>query len=179
MQSFVDDVHFNASSNGESFARVPNGSGRLAPMQQTTLGTGNASVRVGPLVISELNYNPGAPSEAALAIDPTLTADDLEFVEIHNPTTSPVDLTNWQISGGVDYDFPMGTMIGSGGTLVVLSFNPTNAGNTDQLNAFRAHYGIGESVDLLGGYANRLNDSFEQLVLKRAGTSPPLSLIHI
>ena len=64
-------------------------------------------------------------------------------------------------------------MIGSGGTLAVLSFNPTNAGNTDQLNAFRAHYGIGESVDLLGGYANRLNDSFEQLVLKRAGTSPP------
>ena len=110
VQSFVDDVHFNASPNGESFARVPNGSGRLAPMQQTTLGTGNASVRVGPLVISELNYNPGAPSEAALAIDPTLTADDLEFVEIHNPTTSPVDLTNWQISGGVDYDFPMGTI---------------------------------------------------------------------
>ena len=172
VQSFVDDVHFNASPNGESFARVPNGSGRLAPMQQTTLGTGNASVRVGPLVISELNYNPGAPSEAALAIDPTLTANDLEYVEIHNPTNSPVDLTNWQISGGVDYDFPAGTMIGAGETLVVLSFNPTNAGNADQLNAFRAHYGIDESVDLLGGYANRLNDSFEQLVLKRAGTPP-------
>ena len=29
-----------------------------------------------------------------------------EFIEIYNPTSTPVDLTGWQIRGGVEFDFP-------------------------------------------------------------------------
>ena len=85
---FVDDVHFRPSLNGESFGRVPNGAGRLTPMQELTLGAANTEPRVGPVVISEVNYNPGQPTLADLAIFPMLTSGDLEFVEIHNPTSA-------------------------------------------------------------------------------------------
>jgi len=55
---------------------------------------------------------------------------------------------------------------------VVTPFDPASAENLPLVTAFRAHYGIDSNVTLLGGYANRLNDSFEQLLLKRAGTPP-------
>ena len=48
VSSFVDDVHFGASLAGESFGRVPNGGGRLAPQGRLTLGCTNLHPRVGP-----------------------------------------------------------------------------------------------------------------------------------
>ena len=90
--SFVDDVHFPATANGESLGRVPDGQGVLAPQQFVTLGSTNAAPRVGPLIISEVQYHPSAPSEAALAQAPDVTVDDLEFVEIANPTAQAVSL---------------------------------------------------------------------------------------
>ena len=56
---FADDVHFRAALLGESFGRTPNATGRLAPLLQRTLGTVNGLPRVGPVVISELQYHPG------------------------------------------------------------------------------------------------------------------------
>ena len=50
-----------------------------------------------------------APTAADLAIDADLTANDLEFVEIHNPTLS-VNLGGWRLRGGVDFDFAPGTI---------------------------------------------------------------------
>ena len=88
---FVDDVHFGATANGESLGRA-NGSSRLAPLSSVTLGAANSAPRVGPFVISELSYNPGQPVAAALAIEPTLTRDDLEYVEVTNPTAAEMGL---------------------------------------------------------------------------------------
>ena len=81
-------------------------------------------------------------------------------------------MTAWEIRAGVDYDFPAGTTLAAGQVLVVTPFDPASAENLPLVTAFRAHYGIDSSVTLLGGYANRLNDSFEQLLLKRAGPPP-------
>ena len=168
--SFVDDVHFMASPNGESWGRVPEGSGRLVPMQSVTLGSSNSAPRIGPLLISELNYNPASPSAGALAIEPGLTTNDLEFIEIQNPTATSVDLTNWRIRGGIDFDFSSGTTIGAGKSLVIISFDPLDDGNTTRTAAFRAHYGIGQAVTLLGGYQQQLSDNGERVVLQRAET---------
>ena len=170
---FVDDVHFGSSANGESFARLLDGSGRLLPAVGRTLNASNSQGRVGPLVISEINYNPGTPSPAALAIHPSLPSEDLEFVEIYNPTGAAVDLTAWRIRGGIDYDFDPGTMLGAGETLVVISFNPDGATNTTRVTAFRAHYGIDANVPLVGGYQNRLSNGSERVQLQRPDTPPP------
>ena len=40
------------------------------------------------------------------------------------PPASPIDLTDWQIRGGIDIDFESGTQLGAGGTMVGVSFNP-------------------------------------------------------
>ena len=90
---FVDDVHFPATANGESLGRVPNGQGRLAPLQRVSLGSENAAPRVGPVIVSEIQYRPDEPSDEALAQAPEMTVDDLEFVEITNPTAQPINLT--------------------------------------------------------------------------------------
>ncbi len=138
VHSFVDDVHFGAAADGEAFGRVPNGAGRLVPLGRVTLGGPNGLPRVGPLVISEVNYQPGAPSPEALAINPNLSVDDLEFIELHNPTRADVELVDWRIRGGVDMEFEPGTRIGAGATLIILPFNPANPENAARLDAFRA-----------------------------------------
>ena len=97
--SFVDQVSFGGSFNGQTFGRVPNGSGRFAPLMTNTLNGPNSAPQVGPLVISEVNYHPENPSQAALNIDPTLIDNDLEFVEVYNPTDTTFDLTDWRIRG--------------------------------------------------------------------------------
>ena len=49
------------AANGESWGRVPNGSGQLAPLLTRSLGRENSTARIGPVVISELHYHPRDP----------------------------------------------------------------------------------------------------------------------
>jgi len=170
---FVDDVHFDAAFNGESLGRVPDGSDRLVPTASLTLGSENSVARVGPLVISEVNYNPALPTATDLLIDPNLQSNDLEFIEVFNPTGQTVDLSNWRLRGGVDYNFLTGTTIGAGHALTVVSFDPSSVVNTDRVAAFRAHYGIDGSVELVGGYQGQLNNGSERITLQQALAPPP------
>ena len=142
-------------------------------MKANTFGAANSDPRVGPIVISELNYAPGSPTAADLAIDPDLTANDLEFVEIHNPTSTSVNLSGWRLRGGVDFDFAAGTVLDAGQTLVVISFNPSNPDNVARTAAFRAHYGISAATRLVGGYSGQLFDQGEAVRLQRPGDPPP------
>ncbi|MCA9199491.1 MAG: lamin tail domain-containing protein [Planctomycetales bacterium] len=168
----VDSVAFGAAKNGESFGRYPNATGSLYPMLQRTLGAANSGPRVGPVVISEIHYHPADPSPLALAIDPTITDDDLEFIEIHNPTGQTVDLTQWRIRQGVDFDFPDGATLGAGQTLLVVSFNPAAPNNATKLLAFRSHYDLLPSVRILGGYAGKLDNGGESIQLQRPDEPP-------
>ncbi|MCH8044357.1 MAG: lamin tail domain-containing protein [Planctomycetes bacterium] len=172
---FADHAEFDAAASGVSFGRVQADDGRwhLAPMSSRTFDAANAEVRFGPLVISEIMYDPPMPSTAALAIDPALLSEDLEFVEIFNPTAQRVDLENWRLDKGVDIKFDAGESIAAGGTLVVVSFNPDRPDNAERLAAFRSHYGIDQSVVFSGGYSGKLENAGERLQLQRPD-EPPL-----
>jgi hypothetical protein len=54
-----------------------------------------------------------------LHVDPLGRGDPLEFVELYNPTSQPVDLTGWTLTGAVDFQFPPGASLPAGGWLVV------------------------------------------------------------
>jgi len=159
----VDQIKYDAAAGGESFGRWPDGQGELYPMLFPTLGAAdpqqgeNSGPRVGPVIISELHYH--SDEEGDL--------DDLEFVEIFNPTLATVDLTDWRIARGIGYRFAPGTRIGPYDTLVVLSFNPENEDNADRLADFRVAHGIDESVALVGGYGGRLSNGGEEVQLLR------------
>ena len=167
----VDEVHFGASANGVSFARFPNGTGRLAPAVSRSFGTANSDPRVGPLVISELQYHP-VWSAAEIAADPERNEDDLEFVEIHNPTSQPVSLTEWRIRGGIQFNFDDDLQIAPMETVVVISFNPDDAGNATRLAAFRSHYQIGDDVVVVGGYDRQLSNREDVVRLLRPDAPP-------
>ncbi|MFT5527474.1 MAG: hypothetical protein ACI9HK_005456, partial [Pirellulaceae bacterium] len=160
---FVDRVEFGAAANGESFGRWPNGTGTFVPLISNTFDLTNSAPRIGPLFISEVHYNPG----------PQIDADDLEFVEIYNPTGGAVEMTEWRLRGGISYDFANGFMLESGKVAVVISFNPTKAENAGRVAAFRTAHSIDESILLLGGFNGKLSDNGEEVQLLRPD-SPPL-----
>ncbi|MBN2476227.1 MAG: lamin tail domain-containing protein [Pirellulales bacterium] len=159
---FVDHLEFGAAVNGESFGRWPNGNGDPYPMTEPTLDPAdgqNSGPRVGPVLITEVHYNPGAFDVDA----------DYEFIEICNPTGETVDLTGWRIRKGIDFDFDPGTLLASGETVVVVGFDP---GDATRLSAFRDAYGIDASVRILGGYDGRLENVGERVQLQRPDAPP-------
>ncbi len=159
---FADHVEFGAAANGESFGRWPNGSGELYPQAELTLDAQNSGPRVGPVVISEVHYNPLDPQDG-------LPVNELEFVELYNPLTMDTDLTNWRFGAGVSFDFANGLQLPAGGTLVVVSFNPTDV---HKLTRFRAYYGIDASVSIVGPYSGVLDNGGETIRLERPDESP-------
>jgi hypothetical protein len=165
---FADDFEFIAQANSESWGRWPNGIGDPYPMIEVTLGDDNTGPRVGPVVITELMYNAPDPDGVG-GIDP----NDLEFIEIANPTNDPIDLTNWDFGAGIDMDFNANLMLGSGEVLVVLSFEPADPVNSSRVADFRNYYGIDASVQLTGGFAGVLDNGGERVRLLRPD-SPPL-----
>ena len=172
-----DSVQFNATFNGESVGRLPNGTGRLTRLASNSFGNANGAAEVGPLVISEINYHSENPSSAALAIDSTLTDNDLEYVEIANPTSSSIDLTNWRLRGESDYDFAAGTLLAAGEAIVVVSFDPSDSFNLFKLAAFREHYGISAGVTIVGGLSASFSNSTGRIALQQPDTPDLLGLI--
>ena len=169
---FADDVHFGATPNDNTLARNPNGAGRLTLSSRNTLGCGNSLHQLSRLVVSEIQYAPTQPSADALLVDPNIQVSDLEFVEVHNPTETALDLTGWRLRGGVDYDFVDGQRIAPGQALVIVPFNPESDANTTRVAAFRAHYGLDETTHLIGGYAGQLSNSGETIRLRRPDLPP-------
>ena len=159
----VMDTQFGASVAGVSLGRWPNGTGTFFPMPQLTLGSLNPDVRVGEVVISEVYFSPSDPDGAQ-----KLKADDFEFVELHNTTDQPVDLTGWQIVGSSPFDFASGTTIAAGQTLILVSFDPANA---TKLNVFQFLQGVPPAVIVIGPYGTLLPDATGQVRLQRPGQS--------
>jgi len=175
--SLEDSVEFGATFNGESLGLLPNGSGRLTRLASTSLGSANGDGEVGPLVISEVNYHPDSPSSAALAIDPFLTDNDLEYIEIANPTSNASDLTNWRVRGEADYDFAAGSSLSTGAAIVLVSFDPSLAINANKLAAFEAHYGLSSGVTIVGGLSAALSNGSGRVSLQQPDTPDLLGVI--
>jgi len=59
------------------------------------------------VVINEIFYH--APDEL----------NDLQWIELHNPEAQSADISGWKLRGGVEFQFPPGTLLQPGGFLVV------------------------------------------------------------
>jgi hypothetical protein len=125
---------------------------------RTGTGLTNAYPKVGPLVFNEIMYHP------------VNTNDVYEYVELRNITGSPVALydpanpaNTWRLRKGVDFNFPAGLTIPSGGYLVVVSFDPVT--DPTSLTMFQNAYGTNGIV--VGPYLGRLANSGEALELQK------------
>ncbi len=171
-------VDFGAAANGVSFGRYVTSDGRNefvalsartfgvnnpATVEEFRTGTGaaNAYPLVGPIVISEIMYHP-----------PALGTNDNtrdEFIELRNITSEPIALfegTNgWRLRDAVDFDFPLGTVIPAGKSLLVVGFDPIN--NVAALADFRTTYGLTASTPVLGPWSGKLANDNDDIELRR------------
>ena len=153
--SFADRIEFGPTALGESLGRWPSGSpgAGFYPMNPT-LGTPNNLPRTGTVVINEIHYSPATGGQ--------------EFVELFNPTASPVSLTGWRFTDGIEFAFPDTAAVPAGGYLLLV------AGDA---SAFASANGVPAAVPVIGGFTiaeflNVLDNAGEKLTLKRPGTAP-------
>ena len=103
------------------------------------------------LRITEILFAPAAPTESELAIDPTLTAEDFEFVELTNTGSTPLDISGASFVEGISLSFPPQTILAAGQHILVVA----------NLTAFNLRYQ--GTDDVAGEYTGKLSNDGEQL----------------
>lgn len=145
-----------ATSTGHDTARlaVPT-FGANAPADIATFRTGtgapNAAALVGPMVISEIMYNP--------------LESGSEFVELQNISDAAVDISGWDIDGIAGFSFPAGTIIPAGGFVLLVDTAKTTP------EAFRSGNGVPAAVPVFGGLFD-LGNAGEALRLDQPNPDP-------
>lgn len=95
---------------------------------------------VARVLINEIHYHPEPKTELA------------EFIELYNSGPDPVNLSGWQISGGISFLIPNGTTISSNGYLVIAQ-SPSTILSKYSINALGPWTGLlnntGDKVTLL------------------------------
>ncbi len=150
----VDHVSFGPTNSGESIGRWPDENGSFTPMTSFTLAAANSGPRIGPIVVTEIMYNPGSMTNN----------NELEFIEIQNSNTSDEDLGDWALAGAVNYSFPGGITLTAGAYLLIVGFDPADSA---KLAAFESQYRIDSSPTILGPWTGSLSNSGETIYLKR------------
>jgi len=125
--------------------------------------------------IDELEVNPPETSNdiafgAELVLTTTLspavpfTKSKEQWIELYNRSTNAVDLSNWQIDGGISYQFPSNTIVPAGAYCVVAN---------DRV-ALSAKWPEVASI-ILGDFSGKISDG-NKLELKDAAGNPVNSL---
>ncbi|MDA7672555.1 lamin tail domain-containing protein [Akkermansiaceae bacterium] len=105
--TILDAVRLDRDNGEESFQSLPVGKEFYGGPGSTQDQPNNPSSRQTDIVINEIMYD--APSDQGTG----------EYIELYNRGTESVDLSGWEISDGVRFDFPAGTSLPAGGYLVI------------------------------------------------------------
>jgi hypothetical protein len=177
-------VSFGASATNSSFGRVPAtglncalGGAEFWPLTahtfgqdnppdvatfRTGTGAANAGPKIGPVTINEIMYHPLDITNVVAGVTNILDDSLDEFIELYNISTNPVDLSGWMLTGDSEFVFTNGTTLAAGGYLLLVSFDPLV---TTNLTAFRANYGLTNTVATYGPYSDKLPNSTAVLEL--------------
>jgi hypothetical protein len=144
--------HYKASTDSYNFVA----------MSYPTPMVANSEPSVGPIVISEIMYNPDWPTNSPY------TNDQFEYVEIRNISGVEIVLYDyaesepWKFSDGIEFVFsssPSEVVIPAGGSVVVVK---------DQA-AFSWRYPAVPAANIIGSYEGRLSDGGESVELSKPG----------
>lgn len=154
---------FGAAEDNVAFGRyvISTGDEHFVAQTANTPGAQNAGPRVGPVVFSEVMYQPATGGD--------------EFIELLNITTGPVNLydplnpaNTWQITG-INFTFPQNVQLPAQGLALVVPISPTT---------FRTKYNVPAGVQIFGPYTTPLADSGMTIELQKPGT-PDTSVPYI
>jgi hypothetical protein len=141
----VDAVTYGAEEPGVSLGHFPNGAYAIRALAAPTPGQANAALYDRDLVINEIMYHPISED-----------SND-EYIELYNKGTQPVDVSGWELSSGVSYTIPNGTIVPADGYLVI-------AANAARLIG---HYPNLTSINTLGDFTGKLDNSGECVRLSK------------
>jgi hypothetical protein len=156
---------FGASETDVSFGRYYKASTdnfNFVAMDYDTPWLANSYPKVGPIVISEIMYNPDWPEGGSYE------NDQYEYIELYNSSAGAITLYDyaenepWKLTDGIDYTFPAGpneVTIPAGGRILVVK-NPA---------AFTWRYpGVSASI-IYGPYDGKLDNGGERVQLGKPG----------
>ena len=155
---------FGASETGVSFGRYyksSTGNYNFVAMDENTPGSANSYPEVGPVVISEIMYNPD------WLVGSSYTNDQFEYIELHNISTGPVTLYRddksepWKFTNGIEFTFSADVQvtIPAGGYILVVK----------KPDAFSLRYPAVPAGIIFGPYDGSLNNAGESLELSMPG----------
>ncbi|NLH16751.1 MAG: hypothetical protein GX455_09235, partial [Phycisphaerae bacterium] len=170
LTGYTVEQQFDAAESGVAFGRYIksslDGGVNFVAMSANTPGYGNAAPKVGPIVITEMMYNPNSAN----------TGD--EYIELKNISGAPVtlqdevgtetspgvfrtDIVPWQFTNGIEFAFPANTTIPAGGYLIVCK----------DKTKLKAYYGaaIPSSVTILQWTSGSLDNAGEKVRLSKPG----------
>ncbi len=163
---YFQGYSFEGAANGVTFGRYVNSQTNVhfVAQQDPSLGGPNVGPRVGPVVISEINYRPvDLPGGVDNNVD--------EYIELANLTASPISLfdpanpqNTWRIRGGVDLDLPGSVTIPANGYVLLVNFNPAYGPAT---SAFRSRFNVPVSVPLYGPFSGNLANGGDSIRVYR------------
>ncbi len=172
LTGFRESQDLGASSTGISFGRyfkTSTGNYNFVPMSYPTMGQPNTYPKVGPIVITEISYNPTWP------VGGSYTNDQYEFIEIKNITQVSVSLYRydksepWKITDGIDFTFPDApsvAVLGPGEYLIIAK----------KPEAFMWRYPTVPTAKVLGPYDGSLDNAGERVQLSSPGDTDKLGI---
>jgi hypothetical protein len=146
---------FGASLEGETlgnYYKPSSGTWNFVALRSATPGGPNRGPRIGPVVISEIHYQPAGHA-------------DSEYFELLNISDAPVPLYDaakgaaWRISDGVEHEFPSDNpVVMAAGERIIL---------TKSLTRFNAAFNPPSGTRVIEWTAGRLSNEGEQLQIAR------------
>jgi hypothetical protein len=172
LSGYMHGFNFGASANGVSFGRERTSAGEefFVPRISPTPSGANSAVRIGPLVITEVMFQPAGVG----AFDNTRD----EYLEIRNNSSEWVSLydpahrTNtWRIRGGADFDFPENVSLPPGGILLIMNLDPVL--EPWALSEFRTRFAVPAQIPIFGPLKGKLSNTGERISLERPDSPDP------
>ena len=162
---YRESQDFGASETSVSLGRYhkqSTGNVNFVPLDHPTPWQANAQPKVGPIVISEIMYNPDWPLGSPYG------NEQYEYVEICNIAAVPVTLYRyekaepWKFTDGIDFTFPdaPSEITLAPGERIIIAKNP---------EAIKWRYARMRSSVVLGPFGGNLNDGGEKLEIGLPG----------
>jgi len=155
---------FGAAKNGVSFGRYITtiGEEHFPAQESLTLGFENSGPKVGPVVISEIMYNPADIGGVNNIRDEYIELTNISSAEV--PLYSLLDVTNtWRVRSAVDFDFPRGAVLNAGERILLVGFDPRE---DLSMRTLRIVYGVSTNITVYGPWVGNLNNGGDTVKLK-------------